>query len=69
MALFSALIGPPDEPSPAKWLGLGISIPSSLHKIPLGEFPRTTMSLFPSALLVTPAKLDTIRAGSLKVPA
>ena|SRR5690606_22088265 len=37
--LFKALIGPPVAPSSEKWLGLGISIPSSLHWILLGNFP------------------------------
>src|SRR4030066_472035 len=41
--LFKILIGPPLAPKDEKWLGFGISIPSSRHNTPRGEFPRITI--------------------------
>jgi hypothetical protein len=38
--LFPILTGPPVVPRAPKWLGFGISIPSSRHRTPDGEFPR-----------------------------
>ena len=64
------LIPPPEPPSPLlKWLGLGISIPSTRHNIPREEFPRTTISLLASLVALTPANERAIRAGSLKLAA
>ena len=34
----------------------------------MSELPLTIISLLPSAVLVTPAKLDNMRDGSLKLP-
>ncbi len=67
--LFNMLTGPPVAPNAPKWLGFGISTPSTRHKTPLGELPRMIMSLRESLLEVTPAKPATIRAGSFREPA
>ena len=61
---------PPLAPSSAwKWLGLGISIPSTLHKRPRGEFPRTTISLSSFDVDATPAYDCAILDGSVIPPA
>ena len=46
-----------------------MSIPSTLHKTPSGEFPLTTMSFLESSAPCTPAKFAAIRAGSSLLPA
>ena len=60
---------PPVVPGMAKWLGFGMSMPSIRHKIPWGEFPRTTISFLESSAPCTPAKFEAIRAGSPRLPA
>ena len=46
-----------------------MSIPSNLHRTPIGEFPLTTISFLESSAPPTPAKLEAILAGSPLVPA
>src|SRR5690606_40567654 len=58
------IIPPPLLAALAKWLGFGISMPSILQSKPLGELPRIEILLLPSLVLTTPAKDETIRAGS-----
>ena len=61
--------GPPVLPAIEKCDGFGMSIPSTRHTTPSGEFPRITISFLESLAPPTPAKLEAIRAGSEREPA
>ena len=66
--VFSALTGPPVVPSVLKWLVVPMGRPSTRQSRPVGELPRTTMSLRESLAPLTPAKLVASRATSLRPP-
>ena len=56
---------PPKPDKSAKWVGLGISIPSNLHCVNCGAFPRIATALVPTSP-ATPANAELNRAGSSK---
>ena len=63
------LMGPPDAPCVAKWLMLGISIPSMKKRFSAGPPPRTIRSfLYPMGENATPGKERTMREMSRLAP-
>ena len=63
------LVGPPDAPWVAKWLMLGISMPSMKKRFSAGPPPRTIRSFrYPMGENDTPGKERTMREMSRLAP-